>query len=638
MNDWRRAWYFAGLVLLSGCSFSIDSESDAVDASVFCIDDADCGSGGFCVEGVCGGGETTFDQVLMEVAVPKTPAAAEYAGARYLLPEPSLPVRGGGFNLVLPGLAPVKLKIAPPPCEDTEGDLVPREDGACPDGAVAPSGRDACTYDFGQQMLEAVLTPAEHALGITTVRYTTTLDCASHDCGRAEGVISVPPGKYDLYLRRDSESTPLSSGGCAIVPEILETDVPQGAELLIDYELTEPELLDGKVVWPLDNDPHALAGWTVDMLDAVSGRRISSEVVLDEPVLGADEASYLATPEFVVPATDAVPGSELVRLRPPTGTVAPTVVIERSALSLFEGPALIDQLTSLPAPVLVEGQVLAQIGDTEPAQLAPLGARVEFLATEINALPPGALASFRQSLDAAGEGDSVGVFQAELLAGKYRVRVVPPGSCSDIIPCADASGLCECPLAATEISGFLVAESPSVQAGKTLEVVLKTRVTGQALTPSRYPVDGVTVQAVSVPHRATALETVLGDEAFVPRAASASTGSDGRFRMMMDSGAYHVAVRPSEGSGLAWGVRPNVSVRAEEASLPLGELVLPLPVTFSGTLSVPGGAVLADAVVRAYVPVDSLSPQSGMVQVAETRTSAAGAYTLLLPESLEHIR
>jgi hypothetical protein len=276
----------------------------------------------------------------------------------------------------------------------------------------------------------------------------------------------------------------------------------------------------------------------------------------------------------------------------------------------------------------VEGQILARTSADDPNAVQSLGGEVTFVATELYALAAGVLASFRHSVHAEDDG----LFQAALLPGLYRVRVVPPGDCSDVIPCGADEVVCECPLAATEITDFDVA--PRDSAGRSVELEWQTRVAGQVSTSSGTAVADAEVLAISVPQRPTALQVALGAEAFVPRASAGQSDATGRFELFADAGSYNVSVRPEPEAGLAWLVRPNVSVRAGSGS-PLEQLVLPLPVSYAGEVRVPGPdggyAIVPRVGIKAYAPVDSGQPTSTVVQVAETVTNEEGAFQLLLP-------
>lgn len=626
--------------LLPSCSMSLVDEDSAMDGALPCSSDTDCSGGAHCDDGVCVGGSTSFDEVLLEVIVPSTPTAGAYSGTRYLRTVTGLGA-GGALDLDLPALSAVELSILPPPCADAEGQPVARVNGACPAGSSPPPGATCDRYDFGQVPLEVTLTPAARALGLVTERYTALSACGADGCGSARFSLTVPPDTYDVYVRPDPTAPAAEGGVCAVVPEIFAAEAPADVRFSLDFELSEPSVLATEIQWPLaTNDGAALEGWTVDMLEPDSARRISTQVVLGAPVLDGVSARYTAELAYVTPPALVQPGTELVRLQPPDGVIGPTVVMERSALELFSGPALIDQLTALPEAVEVEAQILARTSPDDPDRLQPLGGSVTFVATELEVVPAGVLASFRRSLEVVPADG--GVFRTKLLPGKYRVRVVPPGDCSDVVPCPASEITCVCPLAATEIEDFVVG-TQAFQAGKAVELGFHAGVTGTVTSPNGTAVVDAEVQAVSVPVRPTALELALGDELFVPRVAAAKTEGDGTFELGADAGLYNFAVRPAVETALPWLVRPNVSVPESDVLVALGELVVPLPVSFAGVVRVSGGAdgasaVVPNAILRAFVRVDSADPASRVIQVGEVRADEAGAFELMMPTALEHAR
>ena len=607
-----------------GCSVSLaDSAEQGSDpGQQFCVTDEDCGEDATCLDGTCVGGETSFDTVLVEIAVPNTPDAGTYAGTRYLRTLSGLDSEGGRLDLELSESTVVDLRVAPPPCVDGAGEWVERVDGVCPEGSSSPR---TCTFDLAATPLEVILTPSEWAQGLSTVRYTTTSECG--DGCDSSLQLTVPPGTYDVYLRSDPAAE-LPEGLCRVVPEIFQLEVPADVQLSVDYALTPASRLDVEVQWPLESE-RDLAGWSIDVLDPKSGRRISTVATLDTAVVDGGVMAYSEGIDYVSPG-NTKPGAELVRMSPPDGQVAPMIVMERSALELFRGSAVIDQFTTLPVPVTVVGQILARTSADDSNLLQSVGGTVTLVATELEGLPPGVLASYRETLTVAADDD--GEFVASLLPGKYRVRVVPPGDCSEVVPCAADELLCECPLAATEVTNFVVATQPAVQAGKTVELEWQTRLAGEVDTAAGSAVAGAEVLAISVPQRPTALEVALGLEAFVPRASSGESDASGRFELFADGGSFNLSVRPGSETGLAWLVRPNVPVMSGSGSLDLEQLVLPLPVSYHGEVRVAGStAIVPGATIRAYVPVDA---SDTVVQVAEATSNDAGDFQLLLPTSL----
>jgi hypothetical protein len=353
------------------------------------------------------------------------------------------------------------------------------------------------------------------------------------------------------------------------------------------------------------------------MIDQQSGRRLSPTKTIAPPD-GEPADQYAVELDFSpVVGDDTGPGEELVRLSPPEGVVAPAILMERAALELFEGEAVIDHLAELPEPIVLEGRV-----ETENAE--PVQATVTLVATELDSLKPGTLASYQQTVEADAEGR----FEAELLPGTYRVLAVP---------------LVDSGLAVFDES-WEVASKPQHQAGRTVLLPEGAKLVGNVVSPAGEPVAGASVHAVSSPSNGNvgALERALGEAPFVPRAASVLTRETGHFEVAADPGSYDVSIRPPEEAGFAWLVRPNVPVPEGAA---LGEMRLPLPVVYEGTLLVREDVVLPEALVRAYILLgsdgyadsrdDPDNPAVSVVQVAEVRADSQGHFRLLMPKELE---
>lgn len=625
---------------LGACSEMADDEAlNGAEPLNRCSVDVECGAEGRCDGGRCLGEALEYDSVLVEVTVPVTPSAGSQAGTRSFRTLEDLPQGGGRVEVDVPWFSPVTVQLSAPPCVDGQGEPVARVAGVCPEGSASASGREPCRYDFGRVPLEVTFTPAARSVGIATERYTVLSSCAEGDCSAGVVRASLPPGTYDLYLRPDPSLAELDAAYCEPVPELGALTVPVAAGLSLDYRLGEPALLPVEVHWDTSHgSPGALEGWRLDMLDGISARRISRRVTLAEPQVDDAIERYVVALEYLPTAQSAGTATELVRLVPPDEVVAPTVLVERSSLGLFGGPAVLDQLTALPAPVEVEGQLLARAERSGNAQLIPVGGTLTLIATSLDGFPAGTLASYQRTLTAAGSGAEQGVFRATLLPGKYRLRALPSGSCAELSPCTAEDTLCECPLGATELEGFTVAPSPALQAGKTVELAWRTRLGGRVMATTGS-LAGAAVQATAVPTRTTALATALGMEPFVPRAAAAATQGDGTFELRVDAGDFNLAVRPPATSGFAWLVLPGVPVGLGEASLELGALQLPLPVPLSGAVRVPADpeidgmdyAILPGAMLRAFVA----AAEGTVVQVAETTADANGEFELLLPARLE---
>lgn len=630
-----------GVVLVLGlaCTVPLSDSTGAHQAVNTCVDDRSCGDSARCEGGRCVGTEGEFHTVLLEITAPNTTKAGAYAGMRLLVTERDLDRGGGRLPVALPQPLNLVGTILAPPCIGPAGELVSRDlaDGKCPGESTRSNGAEnPCAYDFGRTPLRVTLTPVQYWQGLRADPYSVRTTCYQPEqCGAARVEVVVPPGEYDVYVRPEDgqDDAPADEGLCAPVPQTFELsiDPPDDVETPLpvqSFYLSDPEALTVAVSWSEDS-----SGWTVDMLDPATGRRISNNAALDTPA--ANEGESVARLEFVSLAGELV-GTELIRLLPPEGKVAPTYVMERSAIVGSSGEASI-ALARPPKPVRVRGQLLAQLSpNSEPSEVVPIRGSIAFVATAIDGLGELTLASFKTAVEA----DEEGWFDVELLPGEYRLRAVPPAACDDVIACDGAMAVCECPLSAIEDTWLVAADA--YQEGKSIQLSWMTRLAGAAKTPWGQAVTGASVQAIAAPEQTDALTTELRDS-FLPRVSNGVVDAAGRFELRADPGLYNLAVRPEQSSGFAWLVRPNVPVKPGQRTLNLDGLTLPLPVPYEGELRVPYEAeakdsylVLPEAVIRAYVFLgEPLDPAAFLVQVAETRSDAEGRFELLLPDRLE---
>jgi hypothetical protein len=333
-------------------------------------------------------------------------------------------------------------------------------------------------------------------------------------------------------------------------------------------------------------------------------------------------------------------GNETVRLSPPAGVDAPTVLVARPGLELFPDRSVLD-LAVLPSPVQIEGSLLDGRPDGS-GQGVP--GTVTFVATAIDGIPPGTTASFQRSADFIDVAS--GLFQVNLLPGQYRVYALPAERCPSV-PCPDGSPACECPLGASDLS-WVVVDTPSIQGGKSVPLSGRTKVVGLADTPLGAAANGASVRLDPQPEPVTPLETALGDVPVTPRTAMSTVDRTGHFSLSADTAAYQMTLRPASSTGFSWFVRTNLVVDGSQAGSEqnLDTLSLPLPVRYSGLVTVAGGeTVLPDVVIRAYAflgkngltsgPDDPLDPALSVIQVAETTADSSGKFDLLLPSRID---
>lgn len=575
-------------LLASACSISsIDDESTEAPRDNTCESSDDCGSGS-CSRGLCVSHAGTHSALLLEVTT-----SAEDGAVRYLRTITGLSPAGGALDLALDELSAIDGVVtytAPYECS-----LAGRGSA---DGAALPA--------------RITLQPSARTLGLPSQAYTVEAD--------AEGRFhfDIPPGDYDVYVEPHgtASSNVGPSGDCPLAPQLYRGRHFEAGPLALPIELARPELLAVHLARTADSQI-ALDGFTLDLVDTHTGRALSEPVTVGSG--GPD--GYDATIAYLPVVGDpGGMGKEFVRLRPPKGLVAPTLVWERGAVELLApGQAVLGDLGKLPPAVSFEAVVASPLAEPVP------GAAVTIVATSLDGLPPGTLASYTvrgQMTDADGR------IAVALLPGTYRVLAEP----------ASGSGL-----AALE-SEWVVSSAP-VQAGHELSLTRAASITGNVDAGwSQGDLSGAVVQAVASTSDLdqSVLDAVLDRVAFVPRAASGVLFESGSFAVAADHAVFDLSVRPRADSGFAWFVRPNVAVAADATQVSLGHLALPLPVAYIGAVSSSAGLSHGGALLRAFLFMDASrnfvnDPAAArtVVQVAETRADAEGRYQLLLPEALE---
>src|SRR5690606_2009794 len=142
---------------------------------------------------------------------------------------------------------------------------------------------------------------------------------------------SLPPGRYDVYMRPIPVQ---ASPDCRAIPQLFRNravGLTQGAAARLELQQPQPSALRLNVAWR-----DSLEGWKLDVVHPVSGEVLSTEAVLHasdvDPATGTVAAilDYSRQDPF-----STVPADELVRLRPPEGIAAGTVLFERSGLEVL---------------------------------------------------------------------------------------------------------------------------------------------------------------------------------------------------------------------------------------------------------------------------------------------------------------
>ncbi len=581
----RRIWLVPLLLAPLGCALSKSDEFEESSTTNTCHDSSDCGENGRCSGGSCRAIEGEYGSILFEVSVPGAATSADFSGISFLATRDVDPA-GGRLDLELGSVAEVTGVITPPPID-----------------------RVVCVeYDFDAVPLRVTLTPTERLLGLSARIYTALAECADEaSCEQAVFGMRVPPGEYSVYVKPEpSEVAPDEI--CDLAPQLFRRVEIGPARVQLPLELPDPARLHVTVHSMPQGVSGQLDGYTVDIVDSVSGRRLSTSSLLAGAATVEDHVEYQIDLDYSAPIGDTdVAAQDLVRLSPPEEVTAPAVLMERAGLELFAGEAVIEHLRELPQAITLEGRV-------ERTNAEPALASVTLRATALDFLEPGTLASYQRTVETIPDGR----FQVQLLPGSYRVTVVPP---------------LESELAVVQAE-WDVAGEPAIQAGRTITLPDGPRLIGNVLTPSGEALVGAHLQSVAATSNAntSVLQAALGEAPFVPRANSGVTDSAGRFALLADPPSVDVSVRPGAGSGFAWLVRPNVPVTVPD-NFDLGRMALPLPVPYSGFVTVLDGVVLPGALIRAYVLLND--PAEAVVQVAEARADAEGEFELLLPERLE---
>ena len=596
----------AALALLPSCDVASVASSASKIAVNQCQSDSDCG-GGVCTNEQCRSRSGTFQTVLFEVTAPAD--GSEVAGIQFLKVLEKLDTLNDAsleLDLVSQVVGQVKAvgRTCVPQFVDDKGDvLVFASDTSVP--AIV------------------TLLPKTRALGLNSPR--SVAQSLIPDMKSWRFSLNVPPGPYDIYIEPKRQP----DDACPVPPQLVRDQVFEGGSSPLVISLPEPTVFELHVAWPLGDG--ALNGWFVDMLDPVTGRVISNRVKL---ALGkGGKTDYVARVSYfpvVQQAPSQQQAEELVRLSPPAKVAGPTILLARSALGLFSANSgKLTDLTALPTSVKVQGQVTSQ------STPKPVAATVTLVATKIDGIDPGVLASFAQTVSVGADGQ----FEADLLPGDYRVSAVPRTGLDSSAAAGDDSRL------ASVTQPWEVASSPSVQAGKVVELSSAIGSNGQVLDPSGRAPAAALVQAVPSPAsiHSDVLRDPLGEAAFVPRASTGTVDGNGYFAFNSDPGTFDIAVRPSPGTGFGWSVLPGAAITTISAGLNLATFTIPFPVSYGGTVTVPGSEsrrVVPGALIRTYVYLRGreytadASLADSVVQIGETRADDMGGFEILIPAGL----
>jgi hypothetical protein len=285
--------------------------------------------------------------------------------------------------------------------------------------------------------------------------------------------------------------------------------------------------------------------------------------------------------------------------------------------------AVLRQSEVLPAPATVN--FTTELADV----LTPVPATVTLTASELDGVSD-LFTSFSRTVTV----DATGAGTVDLLPGTYRVVASPMGSCE----ATDCLALYE--------DTWLISGNVPVQSGRTIDFLPQLELTGRALlAKNSAPAVGATVRGL--PSAAILDSNIMnaGDatSAQVPRSNVDVIDTQGDFGLKLDPGTFDLRIEPDATTGLAWFVKPKVSVGAGLDS-DLGRVVLPLPVVYHGRLTTIDDGIqttVPSALIRAYVYLDAngelttkFEDATVAVQVAETHADTTGSFSLFVPSSI----
>lgn len=608
------------LLGLSPACFDVEPPPDAKpSASNTCSESSDCATGS-CRDGVCSARSTQLQALLLELTPPNTQARFRGAPSYYPL---RVDPRKGSAN---------EVSIVYPKAVRGDVSLV--------FGAA----------DCRPSPVEVSFVPVEMHLGLDVTRYSTISEVGTaivdkkHVDTHRFALTGIPEGTYDVYLEDARLVDNSDRPECEVAPQSIRRLLIGSNESASKYvsNLTQTEARSLRVIVPWSPQFDA---WEVDVIHPVTRERLSSRGTLAEPTEASPTASVSLRLSKLAGTDVTGSNQELLRLTPPPGIAAPTITMVLAGLEVFErGEAQVPELGELAAPVKY------QVWVWRSAQGGRVAGTVHFKALSLESIPTGVSATFERRED-IGPG---GLVEVALPPGKYLARVTPLAG--------EERAQQE-----TEVTVWLpTGNVGETQGGHVIVVPEASRVHGRVRFGAGLPPTGTQVLA-------TGLEG--WPEAFLPQPEESflrggNTLVDGdeftigglscRGCEGGSSGAlYNVVVRPAERSGLPWIV--SVGEHIDGPDVQLADLNMELPFVWSGKLMVEtsaGPIPLPRFSVRAFAllgkdgqplaevdlprcneltsnEVETLPCVARALEVASTRTSTDGAFTLLLPQQIQ---
>lgn len=598
------------------CTVSAVSAGDEPHPDNSCRNDSDCGNAR-CSQGLCQALNGEIEALLISAS---PPSDSNLPHLTFVTSLDDVSTTGGAHDIKLPGPSHVTGSLTLPKGETCYPGFVSDD----PKHPIGPA-------DDGKTLpVTVTLALTQRVLGLPQQLYfASTL--VRNALGGYTFDVQVPGGDYDVYLVPPQKQ----QGGCAVPPQLYRGLTLDQANAEITFPLSGISKLPLVIRWPKASP--SLAGWTVDLIEPLGGQPISTQLTLGDPSDPGDKSltvEYSAPLSYSTvvrrptspPSSDLAPDDNLLRLRPPVNVVAPSIFLVRSALGLLaqsNDVIKLDRFTRVPSSVTVQGRMQRRDDGV------PIGGLVKLLSTEIYGVDSGVFASYQTTVQVGADG----VVHAELPPGNYRVQALPPLM-------GDGSPL-GISLGALEATWDIPADA-SPQFGKVLELWPITELSGQS------GFVGAHVQAVPTPETIWPFKQAFGAGQFVSRATTGQVDDAGQFVVETDPGRFDISLRAPEAWGFGWFVRPGVLVKQEQAIQDLGRITLPRPTTLYGRAELvhaqtdPSPSALASTVIRAYAYLDAdraytRDPKQAVtvVQVAETRTDAKGAFRLLLPSKID---
>lgn len=537
-----------------------------------CSSNADCPSGScLATAGICTRSSGRLTTLLFEIT--PQPSDPIYGGAQYLaFQDVSRAPRGG---------SPLTLNVRP---------RVPVT------GRVLAAPEQSACLSLGRTTLPATLTftPREQLLGLSLPSYelSTVFDPLP---GVREWVFqgALPPGRYDVYMRPNLSQLGSDIGEeCRAIPQIFRDRAVGTVDEAVRLELQQPP----PSVLQLDIDwADTLEGWSLDMVHPVTGEVLSNRVTLRGSDVDPETNTLVTTLDYSSAENDFIQpeGGELVRLTPPPTVLAGTAWLVRSGLELLSsGQAAIGEVSTFGAPVDFQAWVWKR-----GVEDAPVPGSVSFSAIGLGEVVNGVTSSF----EAEATVDSTGQVNVQLLPGRYRVRVTPPGlamaelgsltgyeSTVTVWPNGDAAldrqgGHVIGVPPAMSLNGRILAEANDMPL-RQVEVRASATDPYRDLCPDPTP----TVPEPScVRPLPPVLQRARAQDPFLPRTRSGRTSADGAFRIDgLDCGPcdpaavtrFDLTVRTDGALGLPWLILPGIDLYADAASIAEVPVRVPMPV------------------------------------------------------------